>query len=178
MRRTLTLCRTALAGAAAFVLLTACGGGDGEDTASSSSASETTSSSSASGSAEGSADAPAADTEFCQQAGTFLQQIQTTDLNTEDPAAIGDLLSQAAGQMRAIEPPSEISADWTALAGAIEQLGTAYSTTDFSDPEQATAFSQAAAELEAQLTTASTNVETYLSDQCGLESSESAAPTS
>ncbi|MGY1601197.1 hypothetical protein [Geodermatophilus sp. SYSU D00815] len=174
MRRTLTLCRTTLAGAAAFVLLTACGGGDSGETSASSSSAETTSSSAA----ESSSAAPEADSEFCQQAGTFLEQVQNADFNTEDPTAIGDLLTQAAGQMRAIEAPGEIAADWTALAGAIEQLGTAYNSTDFNNPEQAAAFSQTAAQLESQLTTASTNVETYLSDQCGITSDDTAAPTS
>ncbi|MGY1617241.1 hypothetical protein ACI797_10925 [Geodermatophilus sp. SYSU D00691] len=174
MRRTLTLCRTALVGAAAVALLTACGGGDSEDSAASSSSSETTSSSAA----ESSSEAPEADSEFCQQAGSFLEQIQGADLNTEDPTAIGDLLTSAAQQMRAIEAPGEIAGDWTALADAIEQLGTAYNTTDFSDPEQATAFSQTAAQLESQLTTASTNVETYLSDQCGISTGDTASPTS
>src|SRR4051812_43196176 len=65
MRRTLTLCRTALAGAALAVLLTACGGG-GNDTSTSSSSSTTTSSSSSSSSS-----AAAANTEFCQQASTL-----------------------------------------------------------------------------------------------------------
>src|SRR5437764_1000377 len=66
MRRTLTLCRTALAGAALAVLLTACGGGSNDNSASSTSAKSSTSSSSS---------AAAADTEFCKQAATLHQDL-------------------------------------------------------------------------------------------------------
>src|SRR3954453_3433206 len=153
MRRSLTLCRTGLAGVAAFALLTACGGGSSND--SSSSASDTTSSSAA----ESTSGGDASSSEFCQQAQAFLDQVQNADLGSQvNPAQIGGVLTQAAGQMRAIDPPSEIADDWTALADAIEQLGTAYATTDFNDPQQVTAFQQTATELEGQLGTASTNV--------------------
>ena len=173
MRRTLTPCRTGLAGAAAFVLLTACGGGS-DDSASSSSASGTPSSSSSSSSS-----APAADSEFCQQAGAVLAQLNSV-ATVPDPAQIAPILQQAATQLDAIEPPQQITSDWNSLVGAIQQLAQAASATDFTNQQQATAFAQTLSQLSSQLQGPSTNVENYLSTQCGISSdtTTSSAPTS
>jgi protein-tyrosine-phosphatase len=173
MRRTLTLCRTALAGAAVAVLLTACGGGSSNDSASSGSA--TTSSSSSSSSS-----AAAAGTDFCQKAGHLVDQIQNADINTEDLSQIGPFFQQAAAGIRSIDPPAEIAQDWNTLADGIEQLGNAAADTDFKDPAQAAAFQQTATQLETQFSTASDNVDNYLKSQCGIdtEGTDSASPTS
>lgn len=172
MRRTLTLCRTGLAGAAAFVLLTACGGGDDTASSSSSSASETTTSSSSETGA-------AADTEFCQQAASLNDALAGLG-NVQDPAQFGTILQQLADKLHQLDPPAEIESDWTGLVGGIDQLAQAAAQTDFTDQNQAAAFAQTANQLESQLGTASTSVETYLSDQCGIDadSTDSAAPTS
>jgi hypothetical protein len=172
MRRTLTLCRTGLAGAAAFVLLTACGGGDSNDSASSSSASETTSSSSSSSAA-------AADSEFCQQASTLDEDLAGLN-SAEDPSDLAPALQTVSQRLHQLTPPAEIESDWNSLVGAIDQLAQAAATTDFNDPQQAAAFAQTAASLESQLGPASTNVETYLTTQCGIDtgSTDSASATS
>jgi len=178
MRRTLTLCRTGLAGAAAFVLLTACGGGSSEDSASSttsSSAAETTSSASSS-SAE--ASGPQAGSEFCQEAAGLDDELNNI-ADVSDPAQFADVLQQVADRLGTIEPPAEISADWDSLVGAIDQLAQAAADTDFNNPDQAAAFAQQASQLETQLGTASTNVEAYLNDQCGIDTggTDTASPT-
>jgi hypothetical protein len=171
MRRTLTLCRTGLAGVAAVVLLTACGGGDSSDSAATTSASETTSSSAAESSATGGA----ADSQFCQDAVQLQTDLQSTP-DLSDPAAAGPAFQQIADRVRQVEPPEEIAADWTALADGIEQLAQIFTNTDFTDPQQAAAAEQQATQLEAQLTSASTNVENYLSTECGIDTGSS--PTS
>src|SRR3954454_2794224 len=170
MRRTLTLCRTGLAGAAAVVLLTACGGGS-NDSASSSSSKTTSSSSSSS--------AAAADTEFCQQASTLDQDLAGLT-NTEDPAQLAPALQQVSQRLHQLTPPAEIETDWNALVSAIDQLAQAAASTDFNNPQQAAAFAQTATQVEGQLGPAATNVETYLSTQCGIdtEGTGSASPTS
>jgi hypothetical protein len=172
MRRTLTLCRTGLAGAAAVVMLTACGGGDSNDSASSS-ASQTTSSSSSSSSAA------AADTEFCQQASSLDEDLAGLTA-AEDPSQLAPALQQVSQRLHQLTPPAEIESDWNSLVGAIDQLAQAAGTTDFTDQQQAAAFAQTATQLESQLGPASTNVESYLSNQCGIDtdSTDSAAPTS
>jgi hypothetical protein len=169
MRRTLTLCRTALAGAALAVLLTACGGGGNDNSASSTSAKSTTSSSSS---------AAAADTEFCKQAAS-LQQDLTNLSNTAEPSQLAPALQTVSQHLHQLTPPAEIETDWNSLVGAIDQLAQAAASTDFTNQQQATAFQQTASQLESQLGAASTNVDSYLTNQCGLtESTDSASPTS
>jgi hypothetical protein len=169
MRRTLTLCRTGLAGAAAVVLLTACSGNDGTS-ASPSSASGSTSSSSAESSGSGS--------EFCTQAASLQNTLSAPDLS--DPASAAPAIANAASQVRAIDPPAEISDDWKALADGLDQLGRILTTTDLNDPAQASAAQQQVSQLETDLGDASTNVSNYLSKECGIGdgSTGSAAPTS
>jgi hypothetical protein len=173
MRRTLTLCRTGLAGVAAVVLLTACGGND-DTSASSSSASGSPSA----GSAESSGSGSASGSEFCTQAASLENTLSAPDLS--DPASAGPAIADAASQVRAIDPPAEISDDWTALADGLDQLGQILTTTDLNDPAQASAAQQQVSQLEADLGDASTNVSNYLSSECGIgnDSSQSAAPTS
>jgi hypothetical protein len=170
MRRTLTLCRTALAGAALAVLLTACGGGGNDNSASSTSAKSTTASSSS---------AAAADTEFCKQAATLNQDLGNLS-NTADPSQLAPALQTVSQHLHQLTPPAEIETDWNSLVSAIDQLAQAAANTDFTNQQQATAFQQTAAQLESQLGSASTNVDKYLTDQCGIDTSstDTAAPTS
>src|SRR3954447_23741761 len=169
MRRTLTLCRTALAGAAVAVVLTACGGGSNDSSASSTSAKSTTSSSSS---------AAAANTEFCKQAATLDQDLAGLS-NASDPSQLAPALQTVSQRLHQLTPPAEIENDWNSLVGAIDQLAQAAATTDFNDQQQAATFAQTATQLEGQLGPASTNVETYLSEQCGIDTSgtDTASPT-
>src|SRR4051794_21002484 len=160
MRRTLTLCRTGLAGAAAVVLLSACGGGSDDKSASSSS-------SQTSGSTSSSSSAAAADTEFCQQAATLDEDLAGIS-NTQDPSQLAPALQQVSQHLHQLTPPAAIASDWNSLVGAIDQLAQAAATTDFNDQQQVTAFGQKATQLGTQLVPASTNVEKYLSNECGI----------
>ncbi|UOY00848.1 hypothetical protein [Blastococcus sp. PRF04-17] len=172
MRRTLTACRDGLAVAAAAALLTACGG-SGNDTASSETTSETTSSA-----AETTAEA--ADSGFCADAASIQERVTSTFDAQSDPSTLPQALQQAAQAVRDVEPPAEIAEDWEALAGGIDQIATAISNVDFSDPNAATTFQQEIAPLQQELAGASANVAAYLRDECGIDvdSGESAAPTS
>ena len=165
MRRTLNVCRTGLSVVAATLLLTACGGSD-DDAASSSSATS-------SSAAETSADE--AGSEFCVKAAGIEDTIGAALNDQSDPTTIPDALHAAAGEIRGIQAPDEIAADWTALAGGVEQIATAFGNVDFSDPNAVATFEQEVQQLETQLNGASTNVQTYLAEHCGLGT---AAPTS
>jgi len=166
MRRTLNVFRTALPVAAATLLLTACGGSGDDDAASSASATS-------SSAAETSADE--AGSEFCVKAAGIEDTIGTALNDQADPTTIPDALHAAAAEIRGIEPPDEIATDWTALAGGVEQIATAFGNVDFSDPNALATFEQQVQQLETQLAGASTNVQTYLAEHCGLGT---AAPTS
>jgi hypothetical protein len=182
MRRTLTICRTGLAGAAAVALLAACGGNDSTNASSSSSSTSSSSSAAATttGSSSASAGGPAADTEFCKQAATVDDDL--AGLDTSDPTQVASVFQQLADKLHTLKPPAVIQSDWNTFVGAIDTVAQAAKGTDFNNQEQATAFLQDLSQLEAQLGTSSTNVENYLSTQCGIDtsddSSDSSAPTS
>ena len=157
--------------AAAVVLLSACGG---SDEGSSASDSGETSASAAESSAE-SADSP-----FCTQAAAIQERVGASLTNQSDPAALPGALQQVVTEIRAVDPPEEIAADWNALADGVEQIAVAFGSIDFNDPNAVATFQQQVGDLQAELSTASTNVENYLRDECGIESTgdEPAAPSS
>ena len=171
MRSPLRLCRTGLAAAAALVLLTACGGSDDEKASSSASSEPTTSASETSADTAGS--------EFCTQAAAVQQRVAATFSSSSDPASLPQVLQEAATQIRAIEPPDELTADWTSFADGIEQIASA-AQIDFKDQAAVATFQQKAGALQQQYGSAFTNVENYLRDQCGFTDSptETSAPTS
>src|SRR6476661_10023449 len=159
MRRTPTVYRAGVSVAAAVVLLTACGGSDKNSSASSSSkasasASETT--------------ASAAGSEFCTKAAAIESSVTSAVADQADPSSIPQALRTAVAQIRAIDPPQEISTDWNALADGVEQLAAAFASVDFKDQAAVASFQQTASNLETQLSGASAHVEKYLKEKCGL----------
>ena len=179
MRPTLTLASRAAAGAAAVVLLSACGGSDGDDAASSSGSP----SSSAAETSEPS-EAPEASSEFCQQAADIPDRVGSSFTEANDPAALTESFRNAAEEIRAIEPPAEIADDWASIADGLEQAATALDGVDLNDPQAASQVQADLQELQGQLQTSGTNVETYLREECGIDtdgepsSAESTAPSS
>jgi hypothetical protein len=169
MHRPLPLCRTGLSVAAALVLLTACGG-SGDDKASSSASSSTSASETTA--AQGSS-------EFCTQAAAVEDRISATFGGQSDPATLPDVLNEAATEIRAIDPPQELADDWTSFADGIEQIATA-AKIDFNDKAAVATFQQKASALQQKYGTAFTNVENYLTKECGLTETptETSAPTS
>lgn len=172
MRRSLTLLVRTTAVASAAVLLTACGGDGDSDSAASSSSSESSSA------APSSSEAPEGDSEFCTEAEDFGTNLNSS-FTSDDPAQLTQNLQTAADGLREIEAPPEISEDWTALADGLEQVATTLDGVDPNDP-------QAAAEVQQQLAglqESATNVQTYLTEECGIDAgvpsgSSSAAPSS
>lgn len=156
--------------AAALVLLTACSGSTNDTAASSST--ESGSSASETSAAKGGS-------EFCTKAAAIASSVGAAVTDRSDPASIKQALDAAVTQIRGIDPPSEIASDWAALATGVEQLATAFANVDFTDEAAVASFEQTASSLESRLSGASTNVENYLRDTCGITApSESAAPTS
>lgn len=154
--------------AAAVVLLTACGGSDEDSSASGSSES----SPSASETAE-------AASEFCTEASSVQERVSAS-FTEADPTSLGQVLQEGVTEIRGIEPPAEIAADWAALADGLEQIAEAFADVDLSDPAAQQELGQKVTELQGPLDTASTNVENYLRDECGIElgTGEPAAPSS
>ncbi|RBY97098.1 hypothetical protein DQ237_05800 [Blastococcus sp. TF02-8] len=169
MRRSLSACRTGIPVAAALVLLTACGGSDDDSSASGS----TSSSSSA---AETSA---SADSAFCTEAASIQERLEASVSDQSDPTQLPALLDEAATEIRGIEAPDEIAADWSALADGVQQFSGAIAGIDFNDPNALATLEQKLAPLQQQLDSASTNVSNYLRDECGIDvPTETSSPTS
>ena len=145
--------RAALVGAA-LVSLTACGGGGGYggSTSAETDAAEPTSSSDGS--------------EFCTRAAGIDQRVESamSDLEEADDS-VEEAFRQIADELRAIEPPEQIAAAWDAMAGGLDRMADAFAGADLTDPDSLAALEEA----EGELTPASTDVEEYLRDECGIE---------
>jgi hypothetical protein len=176
MRRTVTLFSRGVAVSAAAVLLTACGGDDAEE-----SASPTTESSTPAPSSEPS-EAPESGSEFCTQSQELLDGLGAAFTDQADPASVEGAFQQAAEGFRSVEPPAEIEEDWTTLGDGLEEYATAFAELDESDPDSVTQFQQRTSALQGELTSAATNVESYLNAQCGIDTDQptdsSSAPAS
>src|SRR4051812_10270800 len=176
MRRTLTLCRTGLAGVAAAVLLTACSGSDDSSASSSSSAVESTSASAGDSSGSGSAGGDAATGEFCTQAFDAFGQLSSVS-TSNDPAVVVPALQQLTTSLDAIDAPAEISGDWGTLVDALQQLVDTAGSLDLTTPEGLQQFQQAEAQLTSQVGDAQSNVSTYITQNCP-QASATTAPAS
>ena len=177
MRPTLPLARRAAAVAAAALLLSACGGDEGSSASPSSSASSSAAETSES-------EAPQGDSEFCTQSQDLLDNLGATFSDQSDPTNVETAFQEAAEGFRSVEPPAEIEDDWTSLGNGLEEYAAAFAELEQSDPESVAAFQERTTALQGELTGAATNVETYLNEECGIDTdaepsaSGSGAPSS
>jgi hypothetical protein len=105
-----------------------------------------------------------ADEEFCTQAKGIDQRVDSAlnDLG-DDVTSVPDGFRQIAVELRAIDAPAEISADWAEVAAGLDRIAAALADVDITDPSSLTALET----VEGDLTNASARVDRYLSDQCG-----------
>jgi hypothetical protein len=150
------LVRVGLAGGAAAVLLTACGGGSGE--------ADSTTTPAAEQSEEGTA--PTEDVaDFCSRAADLDDRVDAALSDREgDDASVAEAFRQIATELRGIEAPEAISADWSAMAAGLDRMADAFGDVDVTDSGSLEALDRA----EGDLTTASAHVDDYLGDQCGI----------
>ena len=176
----LALAARAAAVAAAALLLSACSGDEGSSASPTSSASSSASSSAAE---TPESEAPQQDSEFCTEAQQLLDDLGSAFAD-QDPASVETAFQQAAEGFRSVEPPAEIATDWTTMGDGLEGYAAAYAELDQSDPESVTAFQQRTTSLQGELTGSATRVETYLNEECGIDTdaepsaSGSTAPSS
>jgi hypothetical protein len=140
-----------VAGAAAVVLLTACGG-DGRGGERGAAAAPEDTSASAAG-------------DFCSQAGDIDERVDAalSDLDDGD-TSLSDAFSQIATELRGISAPAAITSDWEAMAAGLDRMADALADFDITDLDSLDSLDDA----EGDLTTSSERVEAYLSDECGL----------
>ncbi|HEY0125822.1 MAG TPA: hypothetical protein VGB58_01650 [Blastococcus sp.] len=142
---------------AVVLSLAACGGGDDDSStsANTSASADATESASASG-----------ETDFCTQAAGMDQRVESamSGLEGDDPS-VADAFRQIAEELRAMDPPEQIASDWDAMAAGLDRMADAFADFDITDPDSLTALEEA----EGDLSTAGSNVETYLREECGIE---------
>jgi hypothetical protein len=178
MRRTLSICRGGLAAAAAVVLLTACGGSEEDTPAAESTSAGTTTSSSSPETSENTA--PQADSEFCTQAAAVQERISSSFTGATDQTDLGALFTQISEEVQEIEPPAELSEDWSQFVAGVQEIAN-ISQIDFTDQAAVAQWQQQIGTVQQEYGTAFANVDTYLTTECGItddEATESAAPTS
>jgi hypothetical protein len=144
------LFRVGVGGAAAVLLLTACGG-DPDPSSAATSAAE-----------QGSAGEDA--TEFCAQAAGIDERVDAALADGEDDPSLSEAFRQIATDLRGIEPPTAIAADWTAMAAGLDRMADAFGQVDVTDLGSLEALEQA----EGDLTEAGDRVDDYLGDECGI----------
>jgi hypothetical protein len=176
MRLTSNFVRTALTGAAAVALLTACGGGSDNSSASSTSASKTTSSAATSTSAG----PTGADAAFCTQVGQLVTQL--TGLQAAQPAQVPAMLQQLAAGFQSVQPPAAVAADWQALGAGLQQFGTAVASIDVNTAQGQAQLQAAEQQALAAAAPHQGNISAWVLSNCGGASgsatSSSAASTS
>ncbi|MCF6745120.1 hypothetical protein E9529_12715 [Blastococcus sp. KM273128] len=171
MRR--SLIRSALLPAAtALALLAGCGGSDDDGTTAAedtTAAAETTATdeTTAPGEATASESPAAAGSRFCTEAAGIQERLSGSAL-TGDPADLPQLFRDAAQEIRAIEPPEELAANWAALADGAEQIAGTLQDIDVTAPDALATLQERLAPLEQELGQASDDVERYLVEECGL----------
>jgi hypothetical protein len=158
MPRSLSACRSGLAVTAVAVLLSGCGGsGDGQ-------AAAATSSQGGPG--------------FCTEAASIQERIGSTVNDPSERANLPGVLLETAKEVRAIHAPSTIAADWNALAEGAEQLSVVIGSVDPDRPGDFAGIEQQLNDITARFTGASTNVSTYLRDECGIHAAPTTRPAS
>ena len=171
MRSPAPLLKAGVSAAAALLLLTACGGSDDEqsDTASSSAASSSAgSSSSASSSAASGSSSSTSDQDvqaFCTDAEAVFTKL-SDGLDAAEPADLGPTLDEGVAAFDEIDPPAEISEDWTVLKQAFAGLRDAVVGSDITTPEGQAAVQQAVTDLDTQAGTAQDNLEAWVTANC------------
>jgi hypothetical protein len=154
VRRTLSACPAVVAGIAAAVLLTACGGDDPPADSAATAGADAEETTGASG--EG---------DFCSQAAGIDERVDAALEGSEDDPSVPDAFRRLAEEFRAMDAPDAISADWEAMAGGLDRMADAFADVDITDPESLTALEEA----EGELTSAAANVEDHLRDECGID---------
>ena len=143
-------CRAGAAAAGVILLLAGCGGGDSGSGAAATTDTTTT--------------APSDVSDFCDQAADLDGRVDAAVEDLGDDASIPDAFRELTAQLRAIEAPAPIAADWETMAGGLERMADAIADGDITDPSTIDALAAA----EGDLSGASARVDTYLRDECGM----------
>jgi hypothetical protein len=82
----------------------------------------------------------------------------------DDDPSVSEAFHQIATELRGITAPEAITADWESMAAGLDRMADAFADLDITDLDSLDSLDQA----EGDLTEASTNVDDYLSEECGI----------
>jgi len=164
MRSPAPLLKAGVSAAAALLLLTACGGSDDEQSDSAAGSSTAGASSSASSSSSSSASDQDVQA-FCTDAEAVFTKL-SDGLDAAEPTDLGPTLDEGVAAFDEIDPPAEISEDWTVLKQAFAGLRDAVVGSDITTPEGQAAVQQAVTDLDTQAGTAQDNLEAWVTANC------------
>lgn len=160
---------TAALSATAALLLTACGGSDEE----AATTAEATGSSSAAASGSTSEEDVQA---FCTEAEEVFTRVGNAFNSVTDPANFTTVLDQGVAAFDEVQPPAEISSDWSALQDGLAGLRDALTDVDVNSPEGQVALQGAVAELQTDTAEAQQGLEQFVTANCDNAATD--APTS
>jgi hypothetical protein len=150
-----------LCSVAAVLLLAGCSGGSGSKNSAASDTSAATTSA-----------APrttVAESAFCTSAtDAFTRLSPAFSGSSGNPAALAPVLQRAEAEIRAIQPPAELAADWTKLADVLHSFAGVYAGLHNQAEASASAFAQRNAQLLGQLTPVATHIQDYVAKNCDL----------
>ena len=132
-----------------------CSGCGGEDPTSSDAAADTSAA----------ASDTASDTAFCDQASGIDDRVDAAVADLDGAGSMPEAFRRLAEELRAIEAPASLAADWATMAGGLDGMADALADVDLTDLSTLEALDAA----EGDLSDASTHVETYLHDECGID---------
>jgi hypothetical protein len=156
VRQDVDVIRVAVGGAVAVVLLAACGvGSSGADAPEATAAAEQSERGTVG--TDGTAD-------FCSQAAGIDERVDSALSDAGGDPSLTDAFRTIADDLRGIEAPAAIAYDWNAMATGLDRMADAFGQVDVTDLDSLEALDKA----EGDLTTASDNVDQYLSDECGI----------
>jgi len=174
MRTSATVLRAGLSGAAAVLLLTGCSG-SGDDPEAGSTAAPATSSSAAASTSTSADDVQA----FCTEAEAAFTRVSQAFGSATDPANVSAALDQGVAAFDGVQPPAEISSDWSALRQGLAGLRDAVAGTDVTTPEGQAALQGAVTTFQTDAAEPQQNLEQYLTANCdGLGGTPTPAPSS
>jgi hypothetical protein len=177
MRPPATVLGAGLSAAAAVLLLTGCGGSDDEPaTSAAPSSSSATSGSPATGSSASADDGVQG---FCDEAEAAFTRVANAFSSATDTANVTSALDQGVAAFDEVEPPAEISSDWSALQQGLVVLRDAVAGTDVSTPEGQAALQGAVTTFQNDAAAPQQNLEQYLTAHCDdLDVGTTPAPSS
>ncbi|MGY1727970.1 hypothetical protein ACI79J_13460 [Geodermatophilus sp. SYSU D01062] len=156
MRQQLRPVRAGVAAVLGVVLLASCSGDDG-GSGDGGSAADTPATSSP-------AEDTAAGEDFCARAADLDQRVEDALAEVEGDASLPEVFRQLGDEMRDVDPPEEVAADWETMTAGLDRMADAVADLDLTDGDSVAALEEAGSGLD----TASENVEAYLRDECGI----------